>query len=56
MPEETRQELSDLEWRGMAGMRDQFIHGYFPLDVPRVEVSPEGAPRPTSGRCVSTGA
>jgi len=32
VPEETRQELSDLEWRGMAGMRDRLIHGYFGVD------------------------
>jgi uncharacterized protein with HEPN domain len=32
VPEETRRELSDLEWRGMAGMRDRLIHGYFGVD------------------------
>jgi uncharacterized protein with HEPN domain len=32
VPEETRQVLSDLEWRGMAGMRDRLIHGYFGVD------------------------
>jgi uncharacterized protein with HEPN domain len=32
VPEETRQELFDLEWRGMAGMRDRLIHDYFGVD------------------------
>lgn len=32
VPEETRRELPDLEWRGMTGMRDRLIHGYFGVD------------------------
>ena len=30
--EQTRRELSDLQWRGMTGMRDRLIHGYFGVD------------------------
>lgn len=32
VPEETRQSLPDLDFRGMAGMRDRLIHGYFGVD------------------------
>lgn len=32
MPAETRESLPDLEWTGMAGMRDRLIHGYFGVD------------------------
>ncbi|HOY56733.1 MAG TPA: DUF86 domain-containing protein [Candidatus Paceibacterota bacterium] len=32
VPEETRQELADLEWKKMAGMRDKLIHDYGGVD------------------------
>jgi uncharacterized protein with HEPN domain len=32
VPEEFRQQHSDIEWRAMAGMRDRLIHGYFGVD------------------------
>lgn len=32
VPDETRAQLPNLEWRGMAGMRDRLIHGYFGVD------------------------
>jgi uncharacterized protein with HEPN domain len=32
LPEETRSELADFDWRGMAGMRDRLIHAYFGVD------------------------
>lgn len=32
IPAETRETLPDLEWRGMAGMRDRLTHGYFGVD------------------------
>jgi len=28
----SRAQLPDLDWRGMAGMRDRLIHGYFGVD------------------------
>jgi uncharacterized protein with HEPN domain len=31
-PEATREHTPDLDWRGMAGMRDRLIHGYFGVD------------------------
>lgn len=31
MPEITAQ-FSEIDWRGMAGMRDRLIHGYFGVD------------------------
>ena len=32
IPEEFRQEHPNINWRGMAGMRDRLIHGYFGVD------------------------
>lgn len=32
VPEATRRRASDLDWRGMTGMRDRLIHGYFGVD------------------------
>lgn len=32
IPEEFRTQHSDIEWRGMSGMRDRLIHGYFGVD------------------------
>lgn len=32
VPEETRQELADFEWKKMAGMRDKLIHDYGGVD------------------------
>lgn len=32
VPEGTRESLSELDWRGMAGMRDRLIHNYFGVD------------------------
>jgi uncharacterized protein with HEPN domain len=32
VPPEAREEYGDLDWRGMAGMRDRLIHGYFGVD------------------------
>ena len=29
---EIRTRYSDVEWRAMAGMRDQLVHGYFGVD------------------------
>ena len=29
---EIRKRHSDVEWRAMAGMRDQLVHGYFGVD------------------------
>jgi len=30
--EETKHELPQIEWRGMAGLRDKLIHHYFGVD------------------------
>lgn len=32
VPEEIRQEYSQVPWRQMAGMRDRLIHSYFEVD------------------------
>jgi len=32
VPEEIRQEFSDIPWKEMAGMRDRLIHSYFGVD------------------------
>jgi uncharacterized protein with HEPN domain len=32
VPVETTEQTPDLDWRGMAGMRDRLIHGYFGVD------------------------
>ncbi len=34
--EDFRERYSDIEWRGIAGMRDKLIHGYFGVDIERV--------------------
>jgi uncharacterized protein with HEPN domain len=32
VPDNFRQQHSEIEWRVMAGMRDRLIHGYFGVD------------------------
>lgn len=32
IPEDFRREHAGIDWRGMAGMRDRLIHGYFGVD------------------------
>ena len=32
VPVDFRQKYSHVDWRGMAGMRDRLIHGYFGVD------------------------
>ncbi len=32
LPEDIRKKYPEIPWRGMAGMRDVLIHGYFEVD------------------------
>lgn len=32
VPPTTRTRFANIDWRGMAGMRDRLIHGYFGVD------------------------
>ena len=32
IPDEFREQHGSIDWRGMAGMRDRLIHGYFGVD------------------------
>lgn len=32
IPEEIREEYTQIQWRAIAGMRDHLIHGYFGID------------------------
>lgn len=34
IPEEIRQRYPDVDWRGLAGLRDVLTHAYFALDDP----------------------
>ena len=34
IPEEVRQRHPDVDWRGLAGLRDVLAHAYFALDDP----------------------
>ncbi len=33
IPEDIRREYPEIPWKGMAGMRDKVIHGYFGVDI-----------------------
>ncbi|OGO60283.1 MAG: hypothetical protein A2032_02545 [Chloroflexi bacterium RBG_19FT_COMBO_49_13] len=33
LPDEVRQKYPDIQWKGMAGMRDRIIHGYDNVDL-----------------------
>ncbi|VUT28167.1 MAG: hypothetical protein SYNGOMJ08_00729 [Candidatus Syntrophoarchaeum sp. GoM_oil] len=33
VPEDTRKRYPEIPWKGMAGMRDKVIHGYFGVDI-----------------------
>jgi len=33
IPESVRSRYTDLHWRGMTGMRDKVVHGYFGVDL-----------------------
>jgi uncharacterized protein with HEPN domain len=32
VPNDFREQYPDVDWRGLAGMRDRLIHGYFGVD------------------------
>jgi uncharacterized protein with HEPN domain len=45
VPDTFREQHDGIEWRGMAGMRDRLIHGYFGVDYELVwEVVTEHVP------------
>jgi len=33
IPKDVREEYPEVPWKGMAGMRDKVIHGYFGIDM-----------------------
>lgn len=33
IPEDVREKYPEVPWKGMAGMRDKVIHGYFGVDM-----------------------
>ncbi len=33
IPEDTKKGYPEIPWKGMAGMRDKVIHGYFGVDI-----------------------
>jgi len=33
IPEDIRKKYPEVPWKGMAGMRDKVIHGYFGVDI-----------------------